>query len=559
MATVKVNSRSPYYVTATGEEGDTIANASVSISGPSIGVTNSNITLTAVANNFTPVSYSWSGGAINSNTNVSETFTETSDGAVVYGVTATDSAGNTYTASKTVSWSANAQYEATLTVTNDIVGPSAGYTIGGDLNNAVVVGEEGDSYSFTTTLALNSGYNEVSTLTVTPTSHSGTFGTSNVSLTTTLTGRVSLNAGYTLTSRFDDILEGDSVRFFLDTTNLANGTSVPYTITGIQQEDLSLGSLTGAFIVDGNNAFRDIGTIQDSSVEGTETMTMTLDYVSPTVSKSVNIHEGACPGTVLTVQVSADGYSTSQNACSETADTTAYYTLCPGQSFGNDVILWADQELTQPYASAGDIYKIGASYYGTIGQYNDGQISGYTACPEAPPEACTIPTTTGVNSITISSSDASSSGSLGATPCALTLNKPVFYNGTIGNGTILYNNNTLTSIFGGSGDYYRLSINSCDYYARIGSVNNGEVTGLTQCGYEEAPSPIPPTPEPTPEPTTYYARFITCNEPGGGITSVFSSSQISTSTVIKDGNECREYLDSQQDPTAVDILSLIHI
>jgi hypothetical protein len=69
MATVKVNSRSPYYVTATGEEGGTIANASVSISGPSIGTTNSNITLTAVANNFTPVSYAWTGGAIAGNTN----------------------------------------------------------------------------------------------------------------------------------------------------------------------------------------------------------------------------------------------------------------------------------------------------------------------------------------------------------------------------------------------------------------------------------------------------------------------------------------------------------
>ena len=77
MATVKVNSRSPYYVTATGGEGGTIANASVSISGPSIGTTNSNITITAVANNFTPVSYAWTGGAIAGNTNSAEKFTET--------------------------------------------------------------------------------------------------------------------------------------------------------------------------------------------------------------------------------------------------------------------------------------------------------------------------------------------------------------------------------------------------------------------------------------------------------------------------------------------------
>ena len=52
MATVKVNSRSPYYVTATGAEGGTIGNASLHITGPEIGTTNSDITLTAVASNF---------------------------------------------------------------------------------------------------------------------------------------------------------------------------------------------------------------------------------------------------------------------------------------------------------------------------------------------------------------------------------------------------------------------------------------------------------------------------------------------------------------------------
>ena len=128
MATVKVNSRSPYYVTATGAEGSAVANASLTITGPATGVTNSDITLTAVASNFTPASYAWTGGAIAGNANEEVTFTETSDGAVEYGVTATDSAGNTYTATKTVTWSANAQYTATLTITNDINGPSQGYT-----------------------------------------------------------------------------------------------------------------------------------------------------------------------------------------------------------------------------------------------------------------------------------------------------------------------------------------------------------------------------------------------------------------------------------------------
>jgi len=187
MATVKVNSRSPYYLVSSGAEGSAVENASLNITGPETGVTNSDITLTAVPNNFTPVSYAWTGGAIAGSSSAELTFTETSDGTVEYGVTATDSAGNEYTATKTVSWSANAQYTATLTVDNQITGPSQGYTIGGDLNNATQTGETGDSYSFETTLSLNSGYTADVSLAISPSQPiTGTFASINVTETTTL-------------------------------------------------------------------------------------------------------------------------------------------------------------------------------------------------------------------------------------------------------------------------------------------------------------------------------------------------------------------------------------
>ena len=97
MATKKLNSRSPYYVVAAGADGSVIENASISISGPDTGVVNSNITLSVVPNNFTPVSYLWTGGALAGNTTKEPQFTENSGGSKTYGVTATDSAGNTYT------------------------------------------------------------------------------------------------------------------------------------------------------------------------------------------------------------------------------------------------------------------------------------------------------------------------------------------------------------------------------------------------------------------------------------------------------------------------------
>jgi hypothetical protein len=82
MATVKVNSRSPYYLVSSGAEGSAVENASLNITGPATGVTNSDITLTAVPNNFTPVSYAWTGGAIAGSSSEEVTFTETSDGTV---------------------------------------------------------------------------------------------------------------------------------------------------------------------------------------------------------------------------------------------------------------------------------------------------------------------------------------------------------------------------------------------------------------------------------------------------------------------------------------------
>ena len=67
--------------------------------------------------------------------------------------------------------------------------------------------------------------------------------------------------------------EGTTVTYTLNTNNVAEGTVVSYTVTGISQSDLSSGSLTGDFTVDDLGLASVSFTIaNDQLTEGTETM-----------------------------------------------------------------------------------------------------------------------------------------------------------------------------------------------------------------------------------------------------------------------------------------------
>ena len=81
----------------------------------------------------------------------------------------------------------------TLSVTNNIAGPSAGYSIGGDTNGSQRSGEPlVGTYSFNTTVSLNSGYEWVSGPSISDAS--GTFPASDQTVFTTLSGEVQLTA-----------------------------------------------------------------------------------------------------------------------------------------------------------------------------------------------------------------------------------------------------------------------------------------------------------------------------------------------------------------------------
>lgn len=82
---------------------------------------------------------------------------------------------------------------------------------------------------------------------------------------------------YTLSSDVDNVNEGDSVVFTLTTTNVDDGTLVPYTITGVTSADIGGASLTGNFTVNSDTADVTISFAEDSTTEGAETIRLSLD------------------------------------------------------------------------------------------------------------------------------------------------------------------------------------------------------------------------------------------------------------------------------------------
>lgn len=85
---------------------------------------------------------------------------------------------------------------------------------------------------------------------------------------------------YSLSRSASAINEGQSVTFYLTTTNIANGTNVPYTLSGIQSADIGYAPLSGNFNVSNNAASVTITLTADVLNEGNETMTISAGGTS---------------------------------------------------------------------------------------------------------------------------------------------------------------------------------------------------------------------------------------------------------------------------------------
>jgi len=105
---------------------------------------------------------------------------------------------------------------------------------------------------------------------------------------------------YSITSGADSYDEGQSALFSFITTNLAAGTAVAYTLSGVSESDLESGSLTGTAVVgESGTTVISIPLATDTLTEGAETLTITLDD-SSSATASVIINDTSKNSVILT-------------------------------------------------------------------------------------------------------------------------------------------------------------------------------------------------------------------------------------------------------------------
>lgn len=92
---------------------------------------------------------------------------------------------------------------------------------------------------------------------------------------------------YTLTTNKSAVNEGEQVTFTLDTTGLAAGTLVEWSITGVQEADITPSALSGKFTIDAvGKAVYTLTAVADQKTEGNETLKFALTYIP---NKAVNV------------------------------------------------------------------------------------------------------------------------------------------------------------------------------------------------------------------------------------------------------------------------------
>ena len=116
----------------------------------------------------------------------------------------------------------------------------------------------------------------------------------------------SLDPTYTLSADNTTINEGDTVTITLTTTNIADGTDFAYTVTGVDTDDLSSGSLTGNITINSNTGTAAFTLAEDSTTEGAETLTLTLDNGEGSIDITIT-------DTSLNAPSTPNGYQPPQN------------------------------------------------------------------------------------------------------------------------------------------------------------------------------------------------------------------------------------------------------
>ena len=168
--------------------------------------------------------------------------------------------------------------------------------------------------------------------------------TSSASATPTPTPTSSESQGYvSLTASVPNLAEGTLVTFALNSVNIPDNTTVGYSLsgTGITADDLvNAAQMTGSFLMDGNLGDVSIAIKDDNTLEGDETLTMTLDTLDSigvaTNELSVDViinDQGVLPTPSPTVSTTNTPTPTpSESEPVPTATATATPTPSPSES-----------------------------------------------------------------------------------------------------------------------------------------------------------------------------------------------------------------------------------
>lgn len=201
---------------------------------------------------------------------------------------------------------------------------------------------------------------------------------------------------FELVSDYSNVNEGDTVIFTLSTTNLDQGTQIPYDISGIDSSDLSSGSVTGNFTIGADGTSTQSFTLaEDALTEGQETLAMNV--WSGTAVASVNVTDTSLTPT----------YNISRSASQINEGQSVTFTLIT-TNVANSVNV--------PYSITGvassDIG--GASLSGNFTVYNNTATVTFTSTADS--------TTEGVETINISAGGASSNCQINDTSRAISYN-----------------------------------------------------------------------------------------------------------------------------------------
>ena len=168
------------------------------------------------------------------------------------------------------------------------------------------------------------------------------------------------------------ISEGNNLTIRLNTTNVADGTNIPYTVTGITSGDLGGASdtLTGNFTISGNTAVKNFYIEADQTTEGQENFVLSLNGLNRSVTVAITDTSLSPSWTGYTLHPVSDD----ANCTSAGADITVYKLNDSGAILSNDV-LYSAQDINSKLASG--TYGDGTYKY-TV--QSNGIVSNKTTC-----------------------------------------------------------------------------------------------------------------------------------------------------------------------------------